>query len=201
MYALLGFGLAGLLLTPACSMGKGTATNPEVVRDHADSAFHELKRQEKSQQTGDSTASTLSDPASQPTTLSVQNGVQVPLAEIGSSDGDVIRATGYGPLAKGLTLCQHSADLAARVELSKLVRVQVTEKSVDRIRERTGKHAEQDIEVVREATVNEVLSNVRIIDRQIDKEAGTCSSTAVIPRRNLFPTSGNQIQQPQSTGR
>jgi hypothetical protein len=29
---------------------------------------------------------------------------------------------------------------------------------------------------------------VRIVDRKVDKEAGTCSSTAVIPKRNLFPT-------------
>ena len=34
----------------------------------------------------------------------------------------------------------------------------------------------------------EVLSDVRIVDRKVDKEAGTCSSTAVIPKRNLFPT-------------
>jgi len=65
--------------------------------------------------------------------------------------------------------------------------VKVTERSTDRIRERTGKEAEQDIEVVREGLVNEVLSDVRIVDRTMDKEAGTCSSTAVIPKRNLFP--------------
>jgi hypothetical protein len=32
------------------------------------------------------------------------------------------------------------------------------------------------------------------VDRKIDKEAGTCSSTAVIPKKNLNPTpvsSGN----------
>lgn len=66
--------------------------------------------------------------------------------------------------------------------------MKVTERSTDRIRERTGKEAEQDIEVVREGLVNEVLSDVRIVDRKVDKEAGTCSSTAVIPKRNLFPT-------------
>ena len=192
--------LASLLLVPGCSTSPGTASKPEALRQHADKTFHELKPQEQSQQAGDSTVSTVVDPPSQPA-LSVQNGVQVPLAEIGSPDGEMIRATGYGPLAKGLTLCQHSADLAARVELSKLVRVQVTEKSVDRIRERSGKNTEQDIEVVREGIVNEVLSDVRIVDRRIDKEAGTCSSTAVIPRRNLFPTSGTQGQQTQPTGR
>jgi len=200
MYALVVLAVGSLLLIPGCSTSSGPATNPEAVRQHADRAFHELKAQEKSQQTGDSTVSTVADPPTQPA-LSVQSGVQIPPAEIGSPDAEMVRATGYGPLDKGITLCQHSADLAARVELSKLVRVQVTEKSVDRIRERTGKNAEQDIEVVREGLVNEVLSDVRTIDRKIDKEAGTCSSTAVIPRRNLFPTSGNQIQQVQPTGR
>jgi hypothetical protein len=43
------------------------------------------------------------------------------------------------------------------------------------------------MEVVREG-FNEVLSDVRIVDRNVDKEAGTCSSTAVISKRNLFPT-------------
>ena len=114
-------------------------------------------------------------------------GVQIPLAEIGQSDDGYVRATGYGSLAKGLYLCQHSADLAARVELSKLIRVKVTERSTDRIRERTGKETEQDIEIVREGLVNEVLSEVRIADRKADKDAGTCSSTAVIPKKNLGP--------------
>jgi|SRR5215467_4504869 len=200
MHALVGLVVGSLLLISGCSTNSGPATNPEAVRQHADRAFHELKAREQPQQAGDSTLYTMADPPTQPGP-SVQKGVQVPLAEIGSPDGEMIHATGYGPLGKGITLCQHSADLAARVELSKLVRVQVTEKSVDRIRERTGKNAEQDIEVVREGLVNEVLSDVRIIDRKIDKEAGTCSSTAVIPRRNLFPTSGNQIQQLQPTGR
>ena len=116
---------------------------------------------------------------------SAQRSLQIPLAEIGSFDGEQIRATGYGDLTKGLYLCQHSADLAARVELSKLVRVQVTEKSVDRIRERSGKDAEQDIEVIREGLVNEVLTGVRIVNRNVDKEAGICSSTAVISKKNL----------------
>ena len=124
--------------------------------------------------------------------------MQIPFAEIGPSDGEYIRATGYGNLAKGLYLCQHSADLAARVELSKLVRVKVTERSTDRIRERTGKDAEQDIEVVREGLVNEVLSDVRIVDRKVDKEAGTCSSTAVISKRNLFPTPASSDTRPSA---
>ncbi len=64
---------------------------------------------------------------------------------------------------------------------------------MDRIRERAGKNAEQDIGVVSEGLVNEGLSDVRIVDRKIDKDAGTCSSTAVMPKRNLIPTPRNQM--------
>ncbi|HLZ33278.1 MAG TPA: hypothetical protein VKP13_04620 [Nitrospira sp.] len=190
----IGLVAGGLLLMFGCSTVAAPTTNTEAVRQHADKAFHELKAQVPPPEQGDAQSppavSGTGDSATPPSP-SVQKGIQIPLAEIGPTDGETIRATGYGPLAKGLTLCQHSADLAARVELSKLVRVQVTEKSVDRVRERTGKNFEQDIEVVREGFVNEVLSDVRIVDRKVDKEAGTCSSTAVIPKRNLFPTSGH----------
>ena len=186
-----GLVLGSLLMTLGCSTAPTPAPNPDAVRQHADKAFQQLKAQEHSQQPGDpqslpqalTPGETIAMPAP-----SVQKGVQIPFAEIGPSDGEYIRATGYGNLANGLYLCQHSADLAARVELSKLARVQVKETSVDRIRERTGKDAEQDIVVVREGLVNEVLSEVRIVDRNVDKEAGTCSSTAVIPKRNLFST-------------
>jgi hypothetical protein len=199
----LGLVLGSLLITLGCSTAPPPATNPDAVRQHADKAFQQLSAQEHPPQQGDpqssSPASTPGDLSSMPAP-SVQKGVQIPPSEIGPSEGEYIRATGYGNLAKGLYLCQHSADLAARVELSKLVRVKVTERSTDRIRERTGKDVEQDIEVVREGLVNEVLSDVRIVDRKADKEAGTCSSTAVIPRRNLFPapTSPNtKISEPQ----
>jgi len=185
-----GLVMSSLLMLLGCSTAPTPATNPDTVRQHADKAFQQLQGQEHPQEQGappsSQPASTAEDTTSPPAS-SVQKGVQIPLAEVGPSDGEYVRATGYGNLAKGLYLCQHSADLAARVELSKLVRVQVKEKSVDRIREKTGKDAEQDIEVVREGLVNEVLSDVRIVDRKMDKEAGTCSSTAVIPRRNLFP--------------
>ena len=183
--------LGSLLMTLGCSTASTPATNPDAVRQHADKAFQQLKAQEHSQQQSDPQSSPQAAAPGDTTPMpapSVQQGVQIPFAEIGPSDGEYIRATGYGNLAKGLYLCQHSADLAARVELSKLAHVKVTERSTDRIRERTGKEAEQDIEVVREGLVNEVLSDVRIVDRNVNKEAGTCSSTAVISKRNLFPT-------------
>jgi hypothetical protein len=186
-----GLVLGSLLITLGCSTAPISTTNPDAVRQHADKAFQQLQTREHPQQPRDTQsmphASNSEDTPSMPAP-SAQKGVHIPSAEIGPFDSEYIRATAYGDLAKGLYLCQHSADLAARVELSKLVRVQVTEKSVDRIRERTGKDAEQDIEVVREGLVNEVLTGVRIVNRNVDKEAGTCSSTAVIPKRNLSTT-------------
>ncbi|MEI8014599.1 MAG: hypothetical protein WCH20_07130 [Nitrospira sp.] len=186
-----GLVLGSLLMTLGCSTAPTPATNSEAVLQHADKDFQQLKAEEHSQQQSDPQSSPQASASGDSTAMpppSVQQGVQIPSAEIGPSDGEYIRATGFGNLAKGLYLCQHSADLAARVELSKLAHVKVTERSTDRIRERTGKEAEQDIEVVREGLVNEVLTNVRIVDRKVDKEAGLCSSTAVIPKRNLFPT-------------
>ncbi len=179
-----------LLLVSGCSTPPAPPSNPGQVREHADKAFQQLHAQEQPQAQTEVPSHPQSPATSdQPATQSPSNkaGVQIPLAEIGQSDDGYVRATGYGNLAKGLYLCQHSADLAARVELSKLIRVKVTERSTDRIRERTGKETEQDIEIVREGLVNEVLSEVRIVDRKVDKDAGTCSSTAVIPKKNLGP--------------
>jgi hypothetical protein len=193
-----------LLLPSGCSTPQAPPPNPDAVRQHADKAFQQLHAQEQPQAQTESPSQTQVPATSdQPAAQSPSNkaGGQIPSAEINQSDDGYVRATGYGNLAKGLYLCQHSAELAARVELSKLVRVKVTERSTDRIRERTGKDAEQDIEVVREGLVNEVLSEVRIVDRKVDKDAGTCSSTAVIPKKNLNPTpvsSGNaNIMAPQ----
>jgi hypothetical protein len=180
----------GLLLFSACSTAQAPSSNPDAVRQHSDKAFQRLHDLEQPQAQKETPAQPQSPVPDQPSGQAPSNktGGQVPLAEISQSDDGYVRATGYGNLAKGPHLCQHSADLAARVELSKLIRVKVTERSTDRIRERTGKEADQDIEVVREGLVNEVLSGVRIVERTVDKEAGTCSSTVVIPKKNLSPT-------------
>lgn len=194
----LGIGLATGCSTVSSS--PTSSTNPDQVREHAERAFQQLKAHENHAQQTDLTSSPPpANPGTSkdtPAPLS-QRGLQVPLAEIGPSDGDEIHATGYGALSKGLYLCQHSADLAARVELAKLIRVQVKETAVDRIRERTGKEAEQDIDVVRESLVNEILSGVRIVARTVDQKTGYCSSTAVIPRRTLGPTPTEQAGTPQ----
>ena len=59
---------------------------------------------------------------------------------------------------------------------------------VDRIRERTGREAEQDIELTREEIVQEYLQGVKIVDRQIDEEGKTCNATAVMPKSQIQPT-------------
>jgi hypothetical protein len=63
----------------------------------------------------------------------------------------------------------------------------VKEHMVDRIRERTGREAEQDIELTREEIVQEYLQDVKIVDRQIDEDGKTCSATAVMPRSQIQP--------------
>lgn len=181
----------GLLLLSGCSTPQSPPLNPDAVRQHADKAFQQLHAQEQPQAQTETQSQTQSAAAADQSSVqapSSKTGVQIPLAEIYQSDDGYVRAIGYGDLAKGLYLCQHSADLAARVELSKLIRVKVTERSTDRIRERTGKEADQDIEIVREGLVNEVLADVRIVERKVNKDAGTCSSQAVIPKKNLSPT-------------
>ena len=180
-----------LLVSFGCSTTPAPLPNPDAVRQHADKAFQQLHGQEQPRAQPETSSQPQSSAiADQPSGQAPTNktGIQVPLAEIQPSDDGYVRAIGYGNLSKGLSLCQHSADLAARVELSKLIRVKVTERSTDRIRERTGKEAEQDIEIVREGLVNEVLSEVRIVGRTVQKDAGTCASTAVIPKKNLSPT-------------
>ncbi len=81
-----------------------------------------------------------------------------------SKDKQYLTAIGHGDLSKGPLICQRVSDMAARAELAKLVRVQIKERAVDRVRERTGMPFEQDIEVVREELVNELLRDVEIVD-------------------------------------
>lgn len=97
---------------------------------------------------------------------------------------------GEGDLSKGRLACQRVSELAARTDLAKQIRIRVTEHAVDRLRERMGRPAEQDIEVVREEMVNELLRDVRIVDKRIDEASGTCTSIAVMPRSRITPETG-----------
>jgi hypothetical protein len=144
----------------------------EQVRQHADAFFLAMEREEP-RHTPDQSLASEQTP-----------DLHIPPGEV-SQSSNVIRATGSASLARGLTLCQHAADLAARAELSKLRRVHVTEHATDRIRERSGSTADQDIEVIRETRVDESLRGVRIVDRRVDQAAGICSSTAEISKQGF----------------
>ena len=87
--------------------------------------------------------------------------------------------TGQGDLSKGSVVCQRVAELAARADLAKQIRVLIKEHLIDRTRERTGKEVEQQIELTREEIVQEYLQDVKIVDRRIDDERKICTATAV----------------------
>ncbi|MCP9468428.1 MAG: hypothetical protein NNA31_00365 [Nitrospira sp.] len=87
---------------------------------------------------------------------------------------------GQGDLTKGGAVCRRVAELSARADLAKQIRVLVKERLVDRVRERSGKEPEQDIELTREEIVQEYLLGVTIVDYRIDEEQKTCSVTAVM---------------------
>ena len=102
---------------------------------------------------------------------------------------------GQGDLSKGKIVCQRVSELSARTDLAKQIRILVKEHMVDRIRERTGREAEQDIEVTREEIVQEYLQGVKIVDRQIDEEGKTCSATAVMPKNQIGPKQAPDAQE------
>ena len=102
---------------------------------------------------------------------------------------------GQGDLSKGKIVCQRVSELSARTDLAKQIRVLVKERMVDRIRERTGRQVEQDIELTREEIVQEYLQGVKIVDRQIDEEGKTCSATAVMPKNQIEPKQAPDAQE------
>jgi len=99
-----------------------------------------------------------------------------------ASAQDILIGLGQGDLTKGRLVCERVAELAARADLAKQIRVQVKEWIHDHVRERTGKAVEQDLEIVREEEVSELLQHVQIIDRQIYPETGLCTSKAVMQK-------------------
>lgn len=94
---------------------------------------------------------------------------------------------GQGDLAKGKIVCQRVSELSARTDLAKQIRVMVKEHMVDRVRERTSRDSEQDIELTREEIVQEYLLGVKIVDRHIDEEHKVCTATAVMLKSPLQP--------------
>nr|MBA3754247.1 hypothetical protein [Nitrospira sp.] len=108
---------------------------------------------------------------------------------------------GQGDLSKGKLVCQRVSELAARADIAKQIRVLVKEHATDRLRERTGREAEQDIEVVREEIVQEYLQGVNIIERRADEETKTCSATAVMSKNQLLPKPSQESSDPGSAVR
>jgi len=115
-----------------------------------------------------------------------------------SSDHYLI-GKGRGDMAKGPIICQRVSELSARTDLAKQIRILVKEHMVDRARERTGREAEQDIELTREEIVQEYLQGVKIIDRQIDEDSKTCSATAVMPKSQIQPNPAPDRQESTPT--
>ncbi len=108
---------------------------------------------------------------------------------------DVLIGHGQGDLSKGKLVCQRVSELAARADLAKQIRVLVKEHATDRIRERTGRQPEQDIEVIREEVVQEYLQGVKIVDRHLDEEHKTCSATAVMSKGQILPDEASRAHE------
>ena len=89
-------------------------------------------------------------------------------------------------MAKGVLVCQRVSELSARTDLAKQIRVLVKEHMIDRVRERSGRGVDQDIELTREEIVQEYLQGVKIVDRHIDVEKNICSATAVMPKSQVL---------------
>lgn len=103
----------------------------------------------------------------------------------GYSPDQFLVGNGQGDLTKGKVVCQRVSELSARTDLAKQIRVLVKEHLIDRVRERSGRESEQDIELTREEIVQEYLHDVKIVDRRIDEENKTCSATAIMPRNRV----------------
>lgn len=175
----------GLII--ASSLSPTAVTSAEerspTVRQAAEQSFQEMKQSERS---GKAPIGTKSG------TTVVENSSHY------SSDQYLI-GKGQGDLSKGRSVCQRVSELSARTDLAKQIRVMVKEHMVDRVHERAGKGAEQDIELTREEIVQEYLQGVKIVDRQIDEENKSCSATAVMPKSQIQPKPAPDQPEPIST--
>jgi hypothetical protein len=155
------------------------AANSGDVRTHAESSFDRLTQHTEHKDSSNA-PSELRHTADDRTSY--------------SSDHYLI-GKGQGDLSKGKIVCQRVSELSARTDLAKQIRILVKEHMVDRVRERTGRETEQDIELTREEIVQEYLQGVKIVDRQMDEEGKTCSATAVMPKSQVQPKQAPVIQE------
>lgn len=145
------------------------ASDPEAVRNRAEHSFEQFT------QRNDHAGMTTSG-----------NGLQRDHQGQGAYSPDqYVIGFGQGDMSKGPIICQRVSELSARTDLAKQIRIFVKEHMVDRVRERSGKEADQDIELTREEIVQEYLQGVKIIERHIDEEKHICTATAIMPKSNL----------------
>jgi len=160
-----------------------SADDRSTVRQQAEQSFQEMKQTER---------------GGKPTSRA---GAGTTVAETsGHFPADqYLIGKGQGDLSKGKTACLRVSELSARTDLAKQIRILVKEHMVDHVRERSGKDAEQDIELTREEIVQEYLQGVKIVDRQIDEENKSCSAVAVMLKSQIAPRSVPQQPDPVST--
>ncbi len=166
-----------ILLTAAWGASLQAQQTQPSGNPHADEMFKQLQQEAQSGP---------SSPSPKPAT----GGGSDPFTRYPESE--YLVAVGYGDLAKGALRCEQVADVVARAELAKLIRVQIKEHATDRVRERSGQPLEQDIEIVREQLANELLQDVKIVARSTDQAKNTCSSVAVMPRNKITAQPGLQ---------
>ena len=154
--------LTALLGFPAIA---AVAADSSDVRSHAEQSFEQLKQQADQKGAGKSSGSSRM--------VSEERGGPY-------SPEQYWIGKGQGDMSKGKAVCQRVSELSARTDLAKQIRVMVKEHMVDRVRERSGRDMEQDIELTREEIVQEYLQGVKIVDRQVDEENKTCTATAVM---------------------
>ncbi|MGQ0810523.1 MAG: hypothetical protein ACT4OO_04780 [Nitrospiraceae bacterium] len=153
--------------------------NSPPVRQHAEQSFQQLQQHEQR--------------AMKP--IGQADASQSAAGTAKYSPDQYLVGKGQGDLAKGKIVCQRVSELSARTDLAKQIRVLVKEHATDRIRERTGREVEQDIEVIREEIVQEYLQGVKIVDRRIDDEKKICSATAIMPKSQIQPKPAPEAQE------
>lgn len=156
--------------------GQSRAADTDSVRKQADHSFEQFSQ--RTDHAGATTSNSISPRDAQ--------------GDRGYPSDQYVVGIGQGDLGKGPIVCQRVSELSARTDLAKQIRIFVKEHMVDRVRERSGKEVDQDIELTREEIVQEYLQGVKIVDHHVDLEKNICSATAVMPKAHLqSPPSSN----------
>lgn len=172
--------------TPLLMPCQSNGAEPDDVRARAEHSFDQLKQRQEPQGSARSAAGTH------------------PRAEenLGAYPSDRYWiGKGQGDLGKGKIVCQRVSELSARTDLAKQIRVMVKEHLVDRVRERTGREGEQDIELTREELVQEYLLGVKIVDRRVDEDNKVCTATAVMLKSPMPPKQASDLDTPPPPSR